>query len=84
MSKVMVTIKGPGAAPTVEAIKTRYGLIQGDIDEQFGVVEIDPKEGVYTVLVEEHAAAKLRPDENWSVEGPFSNPPIAPFDDPHR
>lgn len=82
MSKVMITIEGPEAAPTVEQLQARYHLAAADIDPEFGVVEIDPEQHVYTILVEEAAAGKITSDNRWKVHGPFSNPRIEPFGPP--
>ncbi len=80
MAKVMVTLKGGAQPPTVEEIRRRFNLDLDDIDESFGVVEVDPANHIYTVLIEEHVAERLQPDDDWQFEGPFSNPRIAPFD----
>jgi hypothetical protein len=82
MPKVMVTIQGPGEPPTVAELRRRYQLDESEIDASFGVVEVDPTEHVYTVLVEESAAAKVRPDQGWTVQGPYSNPRVEPFGPP--
>ena len=82
MSKVMVTIESAEAAPTLEELRSRYNLAAEDIDPEFGVVEIDPQEHVYTVLVEESAAGKITSDDRWKVKGPYSNPRIEPFGPP--
>lgn len=79
MAKIMMTIRAPEGAPTVLDIVTRYGLQPGEIDEEFGVVEIDPADHAYTILVEPEAAQKIQPNEKWEITGPFSNPKIEPF-----
>ena len=86
MGKVMVTIRSAGPAPTLEQVRARYDLAEGDLDERFGVVEIAPGQGLYTVLVEESAAAMITGggagDGEWEVSGPFANPRIEPFGPP--
>ncbi len=82
MSKVMMTIQSGGTPPTIADIRRRYSLDDDDIDTDFGVVEVDPAEHVYTFLVEEKAASKISVDSDWSVEGPYSNPRIEPFGPP--
>ena len=84
MAKVMVTIQARGDPPTIEGLRRRYKLRENEIDASFGVVEVDPAEHVYTVLVDEKAAAKITPTENWKVEGPYSNPRIQPFGPPEE
>jgi hypothetical protein len=80
MSKVMVTIRSPDHRPTLAEVQQHYGLRDSDIDPQFGVVEIDPREHLFTILVEPAAAEKItgQPGE-WQAEGPYANPAIGPF-----
>jgi hypothetical protein len=66
----------------MEDVRARFGLTADEIDTDFGVVEIDPEDHLYTVLVEQSAAGKLVPSGDWDVSGPFSNPRIAPFGPP--
>jgi hypothetical protein len=82
MAKVMITIEAPGEPPTLAGLRQRYNLRESEIDERFGVVEIDPQEHLYTVLVEASAAAKIQPGAGWEVQGPFSNPRVQPFGPP--
>lgn len=82
MPKVMVTIRAPEGPPTLAALRARYGLTDDDVDTKFGVVAVDPTEHVYTILVEPSAAARITPGAGWEIEGPFSNPKIAPFGPP--
>lgn len=82
MSAVMMTIQSLGIAPTLEEVRERYGLADDELDADFGVVEIDPQDGTYAVLVDERAAGKLSNSSDWSVKGPFSNPRIEPFGPP--
>jgi hypothetical protein len=82
MAKVMLTIQRQEGPPQLEEIQIKYGLTDDEIDPQFGVVEIDPVDGTYTILVEETAAAKISDSEGWKVQGPYSNPRIEPFGPP--
>lgn len=75
--KVMITIDSAAGAPSLEEVKTRYGLSAEEIDDSFGVVEIAP--GKYTILVDPKAAPKIAPGQDWKTEGPFSNPRIEPM-----
>jgi hypothetical protein len=84
MASVLMSIQSPGKAPDLQAIKQRYGLADDEIDPGFGVVEIDPADGTYTVLVDERAASKLASGADWTVRGPYSNPRIQPFGPPER
>ncbi len=82
MSGVMLTIRAKGKRPTVASVRSRYGLTAAEFDESFGVVEIDSDEGLFTILVADSAAAKVRSGSGWQVEGPYSNPRIEPFSPP--
>ena len=82
MTKLMITLQIAGKAPTIDDIQTRYGLTDDEIDKSFGVVEIDPEDSLYTILVEETAVAKVKPSEEIDVKGPYANPRIAPFGPP--
>lgn len=75
---VMMSIRTASGPPTPEAIRHRYALADDDVDAAFGVVPVDPEDGVYTVMVEESAAPRLVSGGGWTVSGPFSNPRIAP------
>lgn len=81
MAKVMVNLTGLSAPPTLAEVQTRYGLSASDLDPEFGVIEVDPEEHVYTVLVDESVAARIT-GADPAASGPFSNPPIAPFGPP--
>ena len=80
MSKVMVTISG-GSRPTLAEVKQAFALSDAEIDPDYGVIEVDDENHVYSILVEEQAAAKIS-GHGWSTEGPFSNPRIEPFGPP--
>ena len=82
MNTVMLTICTNGEHPTLELVRARYGLTEEEIDASFGVVEIDPKESLFTILVTESAASKVQSGSEWDVEGPYSNPRIAHFGPP--
>jgi hypothetical protein len=82
MTKVMVTIRARTGPPTVEAVIERYRLGPDDIDSDYGLVEIDPADHLYVILVEPDAAARIQPTEQWETAGPYSNPRIAPFGPP--
>lgn len=76
MSKMLYSINWTGSKPTLEQIANRFGFDKKDLDEDFGVVEIDPQDNLYSILVEENAVV---PKEEGDIKGPFSNPRIEPF-----
>ena len=79
--KVMMTVKADGS-PTLKGIQQRFGLADSDVDQQFGVVEIDPQDHLFAIMIEEDKASQVSKNSNWEVKGPYSNPRIAPFGPP--
>lgn len=77
--KVMVTIHAPEGVPTLQGVMRQYGLSPQEIDSQYGVIEIDPTDHAYSVLIDAHAAARIQPGFRKGTEGPFSNPKIGHF-----
>jgi hypothetical protein len=82
MGKVMITITAVDRTPSIETVKKQYGLKDDQIDAEFGVIEVDPDEHTYTVLVDDSVVSRITSDKRWKVEGPFSNPRIEPFGPP--
>lgn len=81
----MVNLKDLPRNATLEDAAKHLHVEIGDLDETFGVICVDPAEGVHTVLVEESALTKLPGEDSAhdkSYEGPFSNPVIQPFGPP--
>lgn len=84
MTKVMVTIRAAEGRPALDDVVERYGLAPEEIDQDFGVVEIDPDDHLYVVLVTPEAAARIEPGDGWDTSGPYSNPRIEPFGPPEE
>jgi hypothetical protein len=80
MPKLMYTLKLDDKSPSLDQVKRKLDLADDDVDSNFGVVNVDPNENLYAILVDEKAAAKL--DRSEAVEGPFSNPKIETFGPP--
>jgi hypothetical protein len=76
MSKMLYSVNWEGEKPSLEQVAKKYGFKTNDIDQEFGVVEIDPQDNLYSILVEENAVV-LKDAKN--IKGPFSNPRIEPF-----
>jgi hypothetical protein len=79
--KALMTIRSEHGPPTLEAAARQLGVDVTAIDAQFGVIPIDPTQGLYSVEVD---AAQL-PAEVAGQEpyrGPFSNPRIESFGPP--
>ena len=80
MAGVLFTFSAPRGKPTLYEASDLLGLQPGSLDVEFGVTLIDPRDGLYAVMVDECMAAKV--GESPSVHGPFSNPPIGAFGPP--
>jgi hypothetical protein len=80
MAGVMVTLRLPPEQATLEEVRRLLGLSPEEVDPAFGVVNISPAEHLYTILVDEAAAARIANAD--PVEGVFSNPRIEPFGPP--
>lgn len=82
---MLYSIEWEGAPPSLEEVRERFGLEQGEVDEGFGAVAIDPDASLYAILVEDSAVERLRgerADEAAAIEGPYANPLIEPFGPP--
>lgn len=82
MSKLMMTVKIDPEHGSTHELREQLGLSAGELDEDFGVVNVDPEENLYAIMVDESAAQRLT--DVPSVQGPFSNPRIEPFGPPKR
>jgi hypothetical protein len=80
MAGVMVTLRLPPEQATLEEVRRLLGLSPEEVDPAFGVINISPAEHLYTILVDEAAAARIANAD--PVEGVFSNPRIEPFGPP--
>jgi hypothetical protein len=74
----MFTIESPTGPPSLSEAAQKLHVQQQDLDQSFGVVLIDPKRHLYTVLVNEDAAGQVR-GTSESVKGPFANPRIGSY-----
>jgi hypothetical protein len=75
---VLMTVHGLNGQPSLAQAAGELGVSVADIDRHFGVVPINPAEGLYAVQVKE---SSIRNDEaaRGDYRGPFSNPEIAPL-----
>jgi hypothetical protein len=78
----MLQFHHPSAAPTLDEAQRLFGLTNGQLDADFGVLATDPDAGLFTVLVADEAmllvqaALALRPPH--AGEGLFGNARIEP------
>src|SRR5215218_878952 len=95
MARRLMEIRRLGPAPTVDEIRAEYGLSDADLDSEYGVVLVDPRDGTYAIRVEESAVEKLRPAGGPGIKGarhpsgresetrgPHSDPRIEPTGPP--
>jgi hypothetical protein len=78
---VLMTVHGSDGAPSLAQAASELGVSVADIDDKFGIVPINPAEGLYAVQVKEtsiDARAAAGADRS-NYRGPYSNPQIAPF-----
>ena len=76
MATVMITLQLKPEQASLEEVRRLLGLREDEVDQRFGVVNINPSEHLYTILVNEKAAERVRGAK--PVRGVFSNPKIEP------
>jgi len=85
MAKLLFSITWEQGEPSVEQICEKYGFKPEELDLQFGIIEIDPQDNLYSILVDQDAAERVREQLGENIpdmEGPFSNARIEPFGPP--
>jgi hypothetical protein len=76
MATVMITLRLEPEQASLDEVRRLLGLAADEIDQRFGVVNINPSEHLYTILVDEKAAERVK--GAGPVRGVFSNPRIEP------
>jgi hypothetical protein len=83
VAKMLYTIEWHDGQPTFDSLSEHYGFQREELDEAFGIVPVDPEANLYSVMLEEEAVERMqgeRPREAETLEGPYANPRIEPFD----
>ena len=76
----LMTIKSPGTKPGIKRAAEILGVKPAAMDRTFGVVPIDPSQGLYAVQVRASALAGSKTEQvDGSYRGPFANPRIEGF-----
>ncbi|MEV6985874.1 hypothetical protein AB0M95_32070 [Sphaerisporangium sp. NPDC051017] len=75
---VLVTVRLPAGATLEEALR-RLGLTEDDADTAYGLVPLDPEQGLYALRVTEDAGRRVG---QAGGGGPFADPPIEPYGPP--
>ncbi|MEV7969323.1 hypothetical protein AB0O34_25545 [Sphaerisporangium sp. NPDC088356] len=74
---VLVTVQLPPEATLAQAMR-QLGLNEDEVDTAYGLVPLDPAQGLYALRVTEDAGDRVTP----AAGGPFSDPPIEPYGPP--
>lgn len=79
--KALLTVRSNDGPPTLESAARQLGVSVDAVDVEFGVVAIDPKQGLYSVQID---AAQLPPEPSPELpyRGPYSTPRIEHFGPP--
>jgi hypothetical protein len=75
--KALMTVQSEDGPPTLEQAARQLGVAVEAVDDSFGVILIDPKQGLYSVQVDAKRLPSETPSEPY--HGPFSNPRIEPL-----
>ncbi|MER5421208.1 hypothetical protein [Streptosporangium roseum] len=74
----LVTVRLPPQATLAQAVR-RLGLTEEEVDTGYGLVLIDPGQGLYGLRVAEEAAGRIDPAAGG---GPYADPRIEPYGPP--
>lgn len=88
MNKLLLQFKHKDGAPTIKDACNLFDLKVDEIDAQFGIIETDPIEKLYTMRVsseaKERIEKKLKNNQSDPAEGIFSDSHIEVFDEPKK
>ncbi|MEV0755925.1 hypothetical protein [Streptosporangium sp. NPDC050280] len=76
---LLITVRLPPDATLAQAMR-HLKLPEDDVDTDYGLVLIDPDQGLYGLRVSEAAARRVDPKAGG---GPYSDPRIEPYGPPH-
>ena len=79
MNKVLYSLTWKGEEkPTIDALLRTYQIKEAEIDQDFGIIEIDPENKLYAIMVEAEVAGRLSNYEG-DLKGPYANVRIEPM-----
>lgn len=76
----MLTLPLAGDEPTLATARELLGLAPEEVDEEFGLVPIDPESGTFAILVTAEAGARV--GGRRDARGPLADPPVEPSGSP--
>ncbi|GGX36562.1 hypothetical protein [Streptomyces lomondensis] len=76
---VLITVTLPKGGALQDAMR-RYELAPEEVDEAYGLVSVNPAQGLYAMMVSAGAAARIT--GRAGAKGPYANPEIEPFGPP--
>jgi hypothetical protein len=79
----LMTVRGTDQAPSLADAAAQLGVAAEDLDGSFGVVPIDPANGLYSVQVRSDRLP-AQTESSQPYRGPFSNPRIDTFGPPKK
>jgi hypothetical protein len=77
MEKTLYTVKLAASEATIEGARAKLALRPEQIDPSFGVVNVDPDNDLYAVMIDSSVVDES--SRNKDLSGPFSNPKIETF-----
>ena len=76
----LATVRLPHGA-TLESARRKLNLAEDEVDPTYGLVPLDPDQGLFAVRITDTAAARLGAVTS-EADGVFSDPGIEPFGPP--
>jgi hypothetical protein len=61
----------------LDTLAAHLGVSVDSLDKEFGIVNVDLENKIFSYQIDEAVLDKLRKDSNYN--GPYSNPKIEPF-----
>ena len=79
MKKILYSFTWEEGEPQFSDLKSKLGIAEQAIDTDFGIVEIDPMDNLFCILVDVSALPEKIKERVLKGQA-FSNPKISPFD----
>lgn len=79
MEKILYSFTWTEGEPHYSDLQSKLGIAEKAIDKTFGIVEIDPMDNLYCILVDVNALPEKIKERVLKGGQAFSNPKISPF-----